>query len=295
MQKKLLPFLLLIFLVVVWGSAFSLIKVILESIGPLWIMFSRIVLGASVIFLWLVYRKSKFSFQKGFWFWSIILGFLGFTFPFSIIAWGQQHIPSSLTAILMGINPIITLILSYIILDDEKITFLKCLGVISGFLGLVFLVGFNNLEMGNTNSRFLIGQIAVLLGTSSYALASVLTKKVSYITPSKRALGSLLSASIMGLFLAIFIEPLPNFNSLDTNVFFILFILGVVTTGIATVIWFKLVDLEGPIFMSMVNYLIPIWALIIGINLLNETINFTIAIGLVFILNGVWLTQRKKN
>ena len=249
MQKKLLPFLLLIFLVVVWGSAFSLIKVILESIGPLWIMFSRIVLGASVIFLWLVYRKSKFSFQKGFWFWSIILGFLGFTFPFSIIAWGQQYIPSSLTAILMGINPIITLILSYIILDDEKITFLKCLGVISGFLGLVFLVGFNNLEMGNTNSRFLIGQIAVLLGTSSYALASVLTKKVSYITPSKRALGSLLSASIMGLFLAIFIEPLPNFNSLDTNVFLILFILGVVTTGIATVIWFKLVDLEGPIFM----------------------------------------------
>ena len=152
MQKKLLPFLLLIFLVVVWGSAFSLIKVILESIGPLWIMFSRIVLGASVIFLWLAYRKSKFSFQKGFWFWSIILGFLGFTFPFSIIAWGQQHIPSSLTAILMGINPIITLILSYIILDDEKITFLKCLGVISGFLGLVFLVGFNNLEMGNTLS-----------------------------------------------------------------------------------------------------------------------------------------------
>ena len=70
--------------------------------------------------------------------------------------------------------------------------------------------------------------------------------------------------------------------------------MGILSTGIATFVWFKIVDLEGPIFMSMVNYLIPVWALILGIYLLDESLNFAIIIGMAFILSGIWLIQRKK-
>ena len=194
----------------------------------------------------------------------------------------------------MGINPILTLILSYLLLKDEEITSVKILGITLGFLGLILLIGLNNSEIVDLNSMFMFGQIAVLLGTSSYALATVLTKKISHIPPTDRAIGSLLSASLIGLITAIIFEPFPDLASLDIKTILLLFLLGVVSTGVATFVWFKIVDLEGPIFMSMVNYLIPVWALVLGIYLLDESINFAIIIGLAFIFSGIWLIQRKK-
>ena len=194
----------------------------------------------------------------------------------------------------MGINPILTLILSYLLLKDEEITSVKILGITLGFLGLILLIGLNNSEIVDLNSMFMYGQIAVLLGTSSYALATVLTKKISHIPPTDRAIGSLLSASLIGLITAILFEPFPDLASLDIKTILLLFLLGSVSTGVATFVWFKIVDLEGPIFMSMVNYLIPVWALVLGIYLLDESINFAIIIGLAFIFSGIWLIQRKK-
>ena len=169
----------------------------------------------------------------------------------------------------MGINPILTLILSYLLLKDEKITSVKILGIILGFLGLILLIGLNNSEIVDLNSMFMFGQIAVLLGTSSYALATVLTKKISHIPPTDRAIGSLLSASLIGLITAILFEPFPDLASLDIKTILLLFLLGFVSTGVATFVWFKIVDLEGPIFMSMVNYLIPVWALVLGLSLIH--------------------------
>ena len=98
----------------------------------------------------------------------------------------------------------------------------------------------------------------------------------------------------IGLIIAILFEPFPNLFSLDFKTISLIFILGILSTGIATFVWFKIVDLEGPIFMSMVNYLIPVWALILGIYLLDESLNFAIIIGMALILSGIWLIQRKK-
>ena len=93
---------------------------------------------------------------------------------------------------------------------------------------------------------------------------------------------------------SILFEPFPDLASIDIKTILLLFLLGTVSTGVATFVWFKIVDLEGPIFMSMVNYLIPVWALVLGIYLLDESINFAIIIGLAFIFSGIWLIQRKK-
>ena len=124
-------------------------------------------------------------------------------------------------------------------------------------------------------------------------MATVLTKKISHIPPTDRAIGSLLSASLIGLFIAILFEPFPNLFSLDFKTISLIFILGIISTGIATFVWFKIVDLEGPIFMSMVNYLIPVWALILGIYLLDESLNFAIIIGMALILSESGLFKGK--
>ena len=70
-------------------------------------------------------------------------------------------------------------------------------------------------------------------------------------------------------------------------------LLGVFPTGIASVIWFKVIELKGPVFLALVNYLIPVWALILGISLLNEKINFIIGFGLIFITIGIWLIEKR--
>ena len=72
-----------------------------------------------------------------------------------------------------------------------------------------------------------------------------------------------------------------------------LILLGVFLTGIATLLWFKIISLKGPLFLSLVNYLIPVWALFIGILFLNEKINFVIGFGLIFITMGIWLIEKR--
>lgn len=72
-----------------------------------------------------------------------------------------------------------------------------------------------------------------------------------------------------------------------------LILLGVFPTGIATLLWFKIISLKGPLFLSLVNYLIPVWALFIGILFLNEKINFVIGFGLIFITMGIWLIEKR--
>ena len=294
-SNNLLPFALLLFLVITWGSSFSAIKVVLSAVSPLWIMFSRVALGSIILLLWLFFQKRTLPINKEFWYWSLILGFFGFALPFSVIAWGQQFIPSSLTAILMGVNPILTLLLAFFFLKEEKINTSKILGIALGFVGLIFLISFNKSDGIIFNTLFISGQIAVLIGTASYSLATVLAKKVSYIGAMDRAAGSLICASFFGLILALFFEPLPDLTILNSKIISLLLYLGIFPSGIATVVWFKIVDLKGPVFLSMVTYLMPIWALFLGINLLNESINFAIISGLTFIFVGIWLIQRKNN
>jgi len=294
-SNNLLPFVLLLFLVITWGSSFSALKVVLSVVPPLWIMFIRVALGSIILLLWLFLKKRSLPFNKEFWCWSLILGFVGFALPFSVIAWGQQFIPSSLTAILMGLTPIITLLLTFFFLKEEIINVSKIMGIALGFLGLIFLISFNKSDDTIFNTVFISGQIAVLIGTASYSLASVLAKRISHISAIDRAVGSLICASFFGLILALFFAPLPDLTLLNSKIIILLLYLGILPSGIATVVWFKIIDLKGPLFLSMVNYLMPIWALFLGINLLNESINFVIISGLIFIFIGIWLIQRKNN
>ncbi|MDA8852271.1 DMT family transporter [Hyphomicrobiales bacterium] len=293
---SLLPYLLLSLLVVMWGSAFAALKVSLTSIPHLWVMSLRLMIGSLTIAIVFLLMKKRLPMTLEFWKWSLIIGILGFSVPFSIIAWGAQYIPSSLVAILMGANPIITLILAYFLLPNSSLSFRMAVGVFLGLLGIILLVGFGNFSSDLYQFQFIYGQLAVLTGTFSFALASILLKNSPQEHSFERALGSLICGSVIGLFLAYFFSDTSlilsniSFKSLVSIIF-----LGVFPTGIATVIWFKIIALKGPIFLALVNYLIPVWALILGIFLLNEKINFIIGFGLILITIGVWMIEKRIN
>ena len=297
-MKKILsnifPYILLLLLIVMWGSSFAALKVSLETIPPLWVMSLRLVIGCLTITTFFLILRKNLPLTLDFWKWSLIIGFLGFSVPFSIISWGTQFIPSSLVAILMGANPIITLILAYFFLADNTLTIRMVIGVFLGLLGIILLIGFGNINADLYKAEFIYGQLAVLTGTFSFALASILLKNLPQEHSFERTLGSLLCGSIIGLFLAYFFSN----SSLEIHEISIksavsLTLLGIFSTGIASVIWFKVIALKGPVFLALVNYLIPVWALILGIFLLNERINFIVGFGLIFITIGIWLIEKR--
>ena len=170
------PYAMLFCLVVMWGSAFAALKISLETISPLNVMSLRLIIGSITILLFFLILNKKLPISLNFWLWSFLIGFLGLSLPFSIIAWGAQFISSSLVAILMGLNPIITLILSYILLKDRSFNLRIIFGIFSGLFGIILLVGLNSIYNLTINDNFFIGQIAVLGGTFSFALASVIIK-----------------------------------------------------------------------------------------------------------------------
>ena len=297
-MKKILsnifPYILLLILIVMWGSSFAALKVSLETIPPLWVMSLRLVIGCLTITTFFLILRKNLPLTLDFWKWSLIIGFLGFSVPFSIISWGTQFIPSSLVAILMGANPIITLILAYFFLADNTLTIRMVIGVFLGLLGIILLIGFGNINADLYKAEFIYGQLAVLTGTFSFALASILLKNLPQEHSFERTLGSLICGSIIGLFLAYFFSN----SSLEIHEISIksavsLTLLGIFSTGIASVIWFKVIALKGPVFLALVNYLIPVWALILGIFLLNERINFIVGFGLIFITIGIWLIEKR--
>ncbi|MDG1152539.1 MAG: DMT family transporter [Hyphomicrobiales bacterium] len=297
-MKKILsnifPYILLLLLIVMWGSSFAALKVSLETIPPLWVMSLRLVIGCLTITTFFLILRKNLPLTLDFWKWSLIIGFLGFSVPFSIISWGTQFIPSSLVAILMGANPIITLILAYFFLADNTLTIRMVIGVFLGLLGIILLIGFGNINADLYKEEFIYGQLAVLTGTFSFALASILLKNLPQEHSFERTLGSLICGSIIGLFLAYFFSN----SSLEIHEISIksavsLTLLGIFSTGIASVIWFKVIALKGPVFLALVNYLIPVWALILGIFLLNERINFIVGFGLIFITIGIWLIEKR--
>ena len=297
-MKKILsnifPYILLLLLIVMWGSSFAALKVSLETIPPLWVMSLRLVIVCLTITTFFLILRKNLPLTLDFWKWSLIIGFLGFSVPFSIISWGTQFIPSSLVAILMGANPIITLILAYFFLADNTLTIRMVIGVFLGLLGIILLIGFGNINADLYKAEFIYGQLAVLTGTFSFALASILLKNLPQEHSFERTLGSLICGSIIGLFLAYFFSN----SSLEIHEISIksavsLTLLGIFSTGIASVIWFKVIALKGPVFLALVNYLIPVWALILGIFLLNERINFIVGFGLIFITIGIWLIEKR--
>ena len=297
-MKKILsnifPYILLLLLIVMWGSSFAALKVSLETIPPLWVMSLRLVIGCLTITTFFLILRKNLPLTLDFWKWSLLIGFLGFSVPFSIISWGTQFIPSSLVAILMGANPIITLILAYFFLADNTLTIRMVIGVFLGLLGIILLIGFGNINADLYKAEFIYGQLAVLTGTFSFALASILLKNLPQEHSFERTLGSLICGSIIGLFLAYFFSNSSiEIHEISIKSAVSLTLLGIFSTGIASVIWFKVIALKGPVFLALVNYLIPVWALILGIFLLNERINFIVGFGLIFITIGIWLIEKR--
>ena len=283
---------LLAYLVLVWGFAFALIAVALETTHPLFIVWSRLWMGALVMWLVWLWRGRAWALGRQWWPRLALLSMTGNIIPFSLIAWAEQSVPSAEVGILMALMPIATLLLAHWLLDDEPLSTARIAGVVAGFVGVSLLVGEDLLESGSQGQLW--GQLATLLATLSYAFNGVYAKRIPAADPVALSLGTLAAGALFLALPAILLQSTHFGWSTPLHSWIPLVVLGVMGTGLATWSYFIVVSERGPGYLSTINYLIPAVAFLAGTLWLSEPWSLKHLLALMLILVGVGLIQTRK-
>ena len=284
---------LLGYLVLVWGFAFAMIAISLESFHPVFIVWCRLWLGAVVMWAVWRWRGQVWSLGRDWWPRLTLLSLTGNIIPFSLIAWAEQSVPSAEVGILMALMPIATLLLAHWLLEHEPLTWRRFLGVVVGFVGVGLLVGEDLLSDAARGEW--PGQVAALLATLSYAFNGVYAKRIPQAEPIAMAFGSLLIGSVLLAVPALWLQLSSETVVYRPLALVVLVLLGVMATGIATWCYFVVVRDRGPGFLSTINYLIPAVAFVAGTVFLAEPWGWEHLLALILILIGVGLIQVKKS
>ena len=288
-QPKLLDYLLLIFLALIWASAFFNIKIATYSFGPVTIAFLRVFFGAIPVLLICYFKKIKIEAFSKDWHWFAIIGFINLVAPFFLMAYGVKSVQSNLAAILMSTTPLSSTILGHFYTKNEKFNLVKTFGILIGFSGIIFLFSDNLL----INENNLTSALLILLGSTCYVVGGVLTLKIGK-KKNENVTGSILIwAVIILLPLAIFIEQPWNLTPRIDSTISVVY-LGLVSTGIAWLLRFRILINNGLIFQSQVSYLIPIFGTILSYIFLKELITIKILISLLAVVTGIYFVKKAK-
>ena len=286
-QPNFFDYLLLTFLALIWASAFFNIKIATYSFGPITIAFLRVFFGAIPVLLLCYYKKIKIEAFSKDWYWFAIIGFINLVVPFFLISYGVKSVQSNLAAILMSTTPLSSTILGHYYTKDEKFNLTKTIGILIGFAGVVYLFSDNLL----INENNFVSALLILLGSTCYVIGGVLTLKIKE-KKNENVTGSILIWAIIILFpLSIFIEKPWVYNPTIQSTVSVIY-LGLVSTGIAWLLRFKILINNGLIFQSQVSYLIPIFGTILSYLFLKELITFKVLVSLIAVIIGIYFVRR---
>ena len=288
-QPKLIDYILLTVLALIWASAFFNIKIATYSFGPVTIAFLRVFFGAIPVLLLCYYKNIKIEAFSKDWHWFAMIGFINLVAPFFLIAYGVKSVQSNLAAILMSTTPLSSTVLGHFYTKNEKFNFIKTFGILIGFSGILYLFS-DNLLIDENN---FFSALMILLGSTCYVIGGVLTLKISK-KKNENVTGSILIWAVIILIpLVSFIEQPWNINPrLDSTISVIY--LGFFSTGIAWLLRFRILVNNGLIFQSQVSYLIPIFGTILSYIFLKELITTKVLISLIAVCVGIYFVKKAK-
>lgn len=289
----------LLVLALIWGGAFALIKVAVTEIPPLTMAAGRIALGAILLLAvqamvgppLAALLRPPVSRQ---WRQFLVLGMLGNGIPFALIGWGETRIDSGLASILIGTMPLFTLLFAHVFGVERGLSRRAWAAIVLGFLGSVTLIGPAALtEFGSGGGVEVAAQIAVVAAGASYAATAVYGRVLSLAMPVPLiASGSMTASALVMVPLALLIDRpwdlRPGMESLLAVA-----ALGVFATGLASLIYFRLLRAAGPTFVSLLNYLIPALGFVLGVVWLNEPVGWRQGTALLLILLAIALVRSK--
>ena len=289
-QPSLFDYLLLIFLALIWASAFFNIKIATYSFGPITIAFLRVFFGAIPVLLLCYYKRIKVEAFSKDWHWFAMIGFINLVAPFYLIAYGVQSVQSNLAAILMSTTPLSSTVLGHFYTKNEKFNFVKTIGILIGFSGILYLFSDNIL----INENNILSALLILLGSTCYVIGGVLTLRIRK-KKNENVTGSILIWAVIILIpIVSFAEQPWNINPRLDSTISVMY-LGLVSTGIAWLLRFKILVKNGLIFQSQVSYLIPIFGTILSYIFLKELITFKVLISLIAVSVGIYFVRKADN
>ena len=279
----------------IWGGSFLSVEISLAGFGPITVAASRVTIAAITLLLYAYIFGDglpQISSKKDKRVWLHCLGMALFTnaLPFSLLSWGQQTVTSGFAGVSMALVPLFVLPLSHKLVPGEKLSRAKVTGFLFGFLGVVLLIGGGKIFANQSFTPILLlAQIACVTASCCYAIGSVITKLCPPVSTVSYASCGLMLASFMLIPTALWFEGIPkSSNSLAiTGILY----LALFPTAIATILLTTLVRRAGPPFLSLVNYQVPIWAVVIGVVVLGETLPGHFLIAFSIILVGLFISQ----
>ena len=272
---------------VIWGGTFMVVSIALQGYGPLTVACARTTLGAAALLVLMrVLNRPLPSFDGRMWKYLIVIGLLNTALPFALLSWGQQYVPSAFAGISMATLPLFVLPLAHIF-TDEKLSTRNLVGVTLGFIGAVVLIGPSILRIGSGWEP--LGQIACIAAALSYAISSIMTRRCPPIDPITMAALLLVVGAIALIPAMLIIEGVPAIAD-RTSTIAIIF-LGIVPTALAALLRVYTIRSAGAVFLTLVNYQVPVWSMIFGAWILCEIlpVRFFIALGLIMI--GLIISQ----
>jgi drug/metabolite transporter (DMT)-like permease len=278
---------LLIALGMIWGASFMGSKFALTGFEPLWVATFRIVIGA-VALTGLAYalgrRLPGWNGPNDKRIWLHCLGMALFTnaIPFTLLAWGQLRVTSGFAGITMAVVPLLVLPLAFLLVPGEQMGPRKVVGFVIGFVGTVMLVGLSAFDLRGDDLEG-VARLACVAAACCYAIGSIITRLCPPVSNMGFAAGGLLLAAVIMVPIALFVEGWPH-GAARPAVLGVLY-LGLMTTALATILLVTIINSAGPSFLSMVNYQVPVWAVVFGVVLLQETLpaQFIWALGLILL------------
>ena len=286
-EAKPIDIFLLVLLGLIWGSSFFNIKIATYSYDPFTLALIRVIFASIPLFLLCKYRNIKIeAFSKN-WKPYAIIGLCNIAIPFTLIAVGTAKINSYLAAMLMSTTPMSGSILAHFFTKNEKITLLKSIGILIGFSGILFLF-FDKVIINESNFIYVL---ITILGSTFYSIGGILTLRL-------RTKGNENVTTSTTLWSVIFLFPLsmifetPWELNPSTESTLALLYLGVIATGLAWLIRFRILTVNGLVFQTQVAYLIPIFGVLFGYLLMDEIITWRVLISLIIIILGIYIVKK---
>ena len=278
---------LLLLLSIIWGSAFFNIKIATYSYEPFTLALVRVIFASIPLFLLCKFKKIKIeAFGKN-WNWYALIGLCNIAIPFVLIAIGTAKINSYLAAILMSTTPLSGSILAHLFTKDEKLSYMKSFGVLIGFSGIIMLF-FDKVIINSENYLYVF---ITILGSTFYCIGGLLTLKLkNKVNENVTTSTTLWSVIFLIPFSLIFETPWNSTPSVESTLS--LLYLGVIATGLAWLIRFRILTVNGLVFQTQVAYLISIFGIIFGYFLMDEVITWKVIVSLVVILVGIYIFKK---
>lgn len=272
----------------VWGSSFLWIKIAVQEIGPLLLVSLRLLFGILALLIVIAFTRPSWPRRRQVWLSLALLGLINNALPYTLISWGEQYIDSAVAAVLNSTTPLFTMLVAHLLLTDDRMTRQRVLSLLLGFIGIVLL--FSRDLLGGPQGSML-GQLAVLLASVSYAFASVFARRTTKgLNPAVQALVPLLSADLLLWMVTPAVEAPLTLPVLPITWLSVVW-LGVLGTGVAFLLYFYLLHSVGPTRTVLVTYIFPLVGVALGVIFLNERLDWQLMAGAALVIASVVLVN----